>query len=113
MLFFVILILCFAGSFFMPWWVAAIAAFLAALWIGKTPANSFWSGFAALVIVWASIALLKTIPNDHLLASRVAHLLPLNGNWGYLLIVTSLLGGLVGGMSALSGLLVKKALKRS
>ncbi len=110
MLFIIILIISFAGGFFMPWWVAAIIAFVAAFFAAKTPAHAFWSGFAALVVVWMALALLKTIPNDHLLATRVAKLFGLPG-WGYLLIVTCLIGGVVGGLSALSGLLVKKAIK--
>jgi len=108
MLFFIILILTFAGEYFLPWWIVAIAAFLPALFIGKTPARSFFAGFSAVFIVWAAMALFKTIPNDNMLAKRVATLMTLP-NWILLLIVTALIGGLVGGMSALSGALVKRA----
>jgi hypothetical protein len=111
MLFFIILIVAFAGSFFLPWWVAAIIAFLAASLIGKTAGRSFLAGFFAVAIVWLCIALLKSIPNDHILAARVAKMVNLPG-WGFLLAITCLIGGLVGGMSAMSGLLLKKALGR-
>ena len=37
MLFLLILILSFAGGFFLPWWIVAIAAFLSALLIGRSP----------------------------------------------------------------------------
>jgi energy-coupling factor transporter transmembrane protein EcfT len=84
MLFLIILILSYAAGFFMPWWVAAIVAFLAALWIGKTPGRSFWSGFFGVAFVWLALALFKTVPNDHILATRVAHMFTLPG-WGYLL----------------------------
>jgi hypothetical protein len=40
-------------------------------------------------------------------------LFPLPNNWIWLLIVTSLVGGLVGGMAALSGILLKKAFGKS
>jgi hypothetical protein len=110
MLFLLILILSYACGFFMPWWVAAIIAFLAALWIGKTPWRSFFSGFFAVAFVWLALALFKTVPNDHILATRVATLFHLPG-WGYLLALTCVIGGLVGGMAALSGVLVKKAIK--
>lgn len=108
MLFFIILILTFAGGYFLPWWVVAIAAFLPALFIGKTPAKSFLAGFAAVFVVWAAMALFKSIPNDNMLAKKVATLMQLP-NWILLLVITALLGGLVGGMSALSGVLVKRA----
>jgi len=94
---------------FLPWWVVAIAAFLAALLIGKTPWRSFISGFTAIFIGWTVLALFKSIPNDHILASRVVQLFPLPNNWIWLLLVTALIGGLVGGMSALSGVLLKRA----
>ncbi len=111
MLFFIILIISFASGFFLPWWIAAIVAFLAAFWIGRSPGRSFWSGFFAIALVWLSVALLKTVPNDHILATRVAKLFGLAG-WGYLLIVTCIIGGLVGGLAAMSGLLVKKAWRK-
>jgi hypothetical protein len=109
MLFLIILILSFASGYFLPWWVVAIAAFLAALVIGKTSQQSFWSGFAAIFIGWTVLALFKSIPNDHILAGRVVQLFPLPHNWIILLAITALIGGLIGGMSAWSGMLLKKA----
>jgi uncharacterized membrane protein YhaH (DUF805 family) len=108
MLFLVILILCFASGYFLPWWVVAIAAFLAAYFIGKKPGSSFFSGFAAVFIVWTVLALFKSIPNEHIMAKRMAEVLPLH-NWVLLLLLTAFIGGLVGGMAALSGLLLKRA----
>lgn len=108
MLFFIILILTFASGYFLPWWVVAIAAFIPALFVGTTPARSFWAGFAGVFIVWAILALFKSIPNDNILATRVAALFHLP-NWILLLLVTALIGGIVGGMSALSGVLLKRA----
>jgi len=113
MLFLIILILSFAGGYFLPWWIVAIAAFGAAFFIGKTSAQSFWSGFAAVFIGWTVLALFKSIPNDHILASRVVLLFPLPHNWIWLLAITAIIGGLVGGMAALSGVLLKKAVSKS
>ena len=109
MLFLVILILSFASGYFLPWWVVAIAAFLAALFIGKTSGKSFWAGFAAVFIVWTVLALFKSVPNDHILAGRVVQLFPIPHHWILLLVITAVIGGLVGGMAALSGVLLKKA----
>jgi hypothetical protein len=108
MLFLIILILSFVASYFLPWWIVALIAFLAALFLGKTSGKSFWSGFGGVFIVWVILALIKSIPNAHMLASRVIQLFPLPHNWILLLLITALIGGLVGGMSALSGILVKK-----
>jgi hypothetical protein len=111
MLFLIILIVSFVSSYFLPWWVAALIAFLAALFIGKTSGRSFWSGFGAIFILWVILALLKSIPNDNILAGRVIQLFPLPHNWILLLLITALIGGLVGGLAALSGILTKKVFK--
>ncbi len=110
MLFLIILILSFISGFFLPWWLVAIMAFLAALFLGKTSRQSFWSGFGGVSAAWIILALLKSIPNDNMLAKRVAQLFQLP-HWILILLVTALIGGLVGGLSALSGVLLKKALK--
>src|SRR5438067_1198759 len=108
MLFIIILILSLIAGFITPWWAAAIIAFVAALYAGKKPGQSFWSGFIAVFVVWVVLILFKSIPNNHVLASRVAVLFHLPG-WAVLIFATGLIGGLVGGMSALSGLMVKRA----
>lgn len=108
MLFLIILILSFISSYLLPWWAAALIAFLAALFIGKTSSQAFWSGFGAIFILWVILALIKSIPNDNILASRVIRLFPLPHQWILLLLITALIGGLVGGMAALSGVLTKK-----
>jgi len=109
MLFLIILILSFAGSYFLPWWAAAVIAFLAALFIDTRAGRAFLSGFAALFVAWAVLALLKSIPNDNILAGRVVQLFPLPANWIWVLVVTAIIGGMVGGMSALSGALIRHA----
>jgi hypothetical protein len=108
MLFLIILILSLAASYFLPWWMIAVIAFLAAYFFGKTSWYSFWSAFGAVFIIWTALALLKSIPNDNILAGRVIQLFFLH-SWIWLLIITGLVGGLVSGMAALSGALLKKA----
>lgn len=112
MLFIIVFILSLLSSYFLPWWAAAIISFLAAMFIGKTSRQSFWSGFGAVFTLWVILALLKSIPNDNILASRVIQLFPLPHQWILLLLITALIGGLVCGLAALSGLLTKNALKK-
>lgn len=111
MLFLVILILSFICSYFLPWWFMAVVGFVAAYFFGKKPGKAFLSGFLAVFFAWSLLALFKSIPNDNILATRVAHLMQLP-NWILLLIVTGITGGLVGGMAALSGALTRKAFKK-
>jgi hypothetical protein len=107
MLFLIIFIATLATSYVLPWWAMAIIAFAASLYAGTRTTMTFWSAFAAVFLVYVIIALLKSIPNDHLLASRVAVLFHLP-NWLFLLAATATIGGLVGGASALSGLYVRR-----
>jgi hypothetical protein len=108
MLFFLILILSLIVSFVLPWWVIVIIAFGGAYFLAKSGAQAFWSGFAALFLVWLIVALFKSVPNDNILATRVAHVLHLP-HWILLLLITCLIGGLVAGLSALSGFLLRRA----
>ncbi len=112
MLFFIILILSLVVSFVMPWWIVAIIAFVAALFIAKSAAHAFLSGFAAIFVVWIVLVLFKSVPNNHILAGRIATMFHLP-NWILLLLATALIGGLVAGMAALSGLLVRQSFKKT
>ena len=111
MLFIIIFVLTLIAGFITPWWAAAIIAFVSALYAGKKPGQAFWSGFLGVFIVWVMLILFKTIPNNHILASRVATLFYMP-HWTILLFITALIGGLVGGMSAMSGVLVKKVFEK-
>jgi hypothetical protein len=107
MLFSIILLVSFLSGYVLPWWAACILTFAATWFFGKTSGQAFWSGFAGLGIAWLALALLKSFPNEHVLASRIAQLFHLP-HWLLLLGITVIIGGLAGGMSALSGLLVKR-----
>ncbi|TWR25844.1 hypothetical protein FPZ43_16315 [Mucilaginibacter pallidiroseus] len=111
MLFSLILLLTFISGYILPWWVACILAFGAALILGRESSQAFWSGFAGIALGWIALALLKSFPNDHLLAMRVAKTFHLP-HWLILLAITAIIGGIVGGMSSLSGLMVKRIFEK-
>jgi hypothetical protein len=110
MLFPIILALSFISGFILPWWFAAIICFAGGFFI-RTTGSAFWAGFAAVGLTWLAFALLKTLPNDNILANRMAQVFQLPG-WIYVLVITVVIGGLVGGFSALSGKLLKSAVAR-
>ena len=111
MLFPVILLLAFISGYLAPWWVSCILAFVAAIIFGKKTSWAFWSGFAGISLAWIALALLKSFPNEHILATRVAHVFHLP-NWLLLLAVMAIIGGLAGGLSAVSGLMVKRLFEK-
>lgn len=112
MLFLIIFILSLLGGFILPWWTITIIAFLAALLFGRSSGKSFGAGFLAVAIAWAILALIKSIPNENILATRVATLFYLPG-WYWMVVITAITGGLVSGFAALSGVLFKKALTKT
>ncbi len=111
MLFLIILVLSIVSSYFLPWWTIALIAFGTAYYIGNKPGKAFMAGFGAIFVAWTILALIQSLPNHNMLAERVAKLMQLP-NWIVLLLVTAFVGGLLGGMSALSGVLIKKAYQK-
>lgn len=97
------MLLAFAGSLFFDWWIIAVAAWVVAVCIPQSPGRSFASGFTALFFLWGGLALLADIPNQHILSQKIATILPLQGNYMYLILLTANIGALVGGMAALTG----------
>jgi hypothetical protein len=95
-------LLSFAGALFFPWWIIAVAAFIVALIIQQKAVPSFFAAFLALFILWGVQSSLIDAKNEHLLANKVASILPLGGSYIAIIIVAALIGGLVAGLSALT-----------
>ncbi|GEO05062.1 hypothetical protein AAE02nite_27260 [Adhaeribacter aerolatus] len=108
-LFLLLLVLGFALQWVLPWWILAIAAFVLAFWLAQRAGDAFWAGFGGIGLGWLGLSLFFHLRNDGLLTSRVATLFTLPQSW-LLLVVTALLGGLVGGLAALSGYFCRRAL---
>ncbi|MCS6934832.1 MAG: hypothetical protein NZM35_06760 [Chitinophagales bacterium] len=87
----------------LPWWSIALAAFaIAYLRMLSLPA-AFTAGFLAIFLLWSGYAAWLSIANEHILAARVARLLPLGGSVWALLLLTGAVGGITAGLSALCG----------
>lgn len=112
MLLLIIFILSLLAGFILPWWVIAVIAFFAAFFMGKTSGKSFGSGFLAVAVAWIILMLIRSIPNGNVLAGRVSALFHLPG-WIWIVLVTAIIGGLVGGLAAMSGFLFKKAFTKT
>jgi hypothetical protein len=94
------------GEFILPWWACAAAAFLVALQAGLTPGRSFVAGFCGIALFWLVAALMHDVTNHHILSRKMAVLFHLPG-YGLFILVTVIVGGLIGGLSAWSGALLK------
>ncbi len=101
-----ILIITPIGEYFLPWWMVAVVPFGLSLAINIKGGHSFLAGFLGIAIFWYVAALMNDIPNKHLLSHRMAVLFKL-GDYGLFLFVTSFIGGLVGGLAAWAGSLLR------
>ncbi len=93
----------------LPWWSFAISSFVVALTIHQTPFKSFLSGFLGVFLLWAILATVIDINNEHILSTKVAQILPLGGSYITLIILTGFIGGLVSGLAALTASYTRKA----
>ena len=100
-------LLAFAGGLWLPWWCIAIAGFISGIMIEQSPGKSFLGGFAGIFLLWSLLCWWIDIQNRGILSHKIAVILPLNGNSFLLILVTAIVGGLVGGLAAATGGLLR------
>jgi len=90
------------AEYLLPWWSLAAATLAVAVAMRLAPGRAFGAGFIAIALLWAGWALWWDIPNDHLLSGRMAKVFSLP-HYSLLLMVTVLIGAMIGGLGAWSG----------
>ncbi len=101
---FLTLLVCLVLQLFLPWWSVAIGAAIVAFFFEQSGWRAFAGGFVAVFILWVAAASWLNATGGAILATRLNQLLPLNS-----LLLTGLVGGLVGGFAALTGKMVRAA----
>jgi len=101
-------LLSFAVGLYLPWWSIAIAAFLSVLLIPLASGRAFLAGFLGVFLLWFLLALWIDIKNQHILSKKIAEIFPLGGSSFAIILVTAIIGALVGGLAALSGSYLRK-----
>jgi hypothetical protein len=96
------LIVCLLLQLFLPWWTLAIGAFGTAYFIENKSLPSFAAGFLAAALLWLGMAYYLDHATQSIITEKVNKLLPLNA-----FVLTGLVGGIVGGMSSLTGSLLR------
>ena len=114
MVFIIILTLSFLLQLVLPWWIIALISFVTCGLIGKTGKIALCAPFFAIFLLWTGMALFKSIPNQNLLAIRIAEMLGVKF-WQLVLLLTALLGGFSAAISGYCGYHFRKAvlLKKS
>lgn len=85
-----------------PWWSMAIGCLLVGFVFSNSGLKSFLAGFIAIGLLWLGMALYTDMATQAILTEKINALLPLN-----VFVLTTLLGGLVGGLASLTGSQIK------
>jgi hypothetical protein len=93
----------------LPWWSAVVLAFSVCFGLAKSGRVGFVAGFVGLGLSWLVPAAWLAFQNNGLLAHRVAQLLPLGGSVPVLVLVSTLVIGLAGGLAGLAGRWAREA----
>lgn len=94
-------------QYMLPWWSMAIAAFLVGFFLSFNGARAFFAGFLGIGLFWLLMALIIDWSTGSSLSQRVASIFSLTKP--LLILVTALIGAIVGGCSALTGYYLRKA----
>ncbi len=95
--------ICFLLQTFLPWWTMAIGSLAVGYGVSNKASISFVAGFIGVGILWLGMAYYIDQTTQSILTEKVNKLLPLNA-----FVLTTLIGGLVGGFAALTGALLKQ-----
>lgn len=93
----------------LPWWSIALVCFVVVFINGGSVMQNFLAGFLGIFILWFVHALIIDIQNQSILSKQIAELFTLP-NTILLILITALVGGIVGGISSITGSLFRELL---
>lgn len=100
----------FAAGLYLPFWSVALVSFSVAAFIYQKPGMAWLTGFVSILIFWGLLAFWIDAQNDSILSTRMASLFPLGGSSGLLILITAVVGAIIGGLAALAGSFLRKYL---
>ena len=89
-------------QWYLPWWSVVIAGFLISLILSSNGLISFISGFWGVGIYWFILAYMIDSTTNSILTERVSAIFFLPNSF-LMILLTAAIGGLVGGLGALTG----------
>ncbi len=92
---------------FLPWWIIAIATFAVTATFKSSGFVSFLIGFLAIGLLWLGLAWVIDSSTNAILSDKIAVLFTV-GSGQLVLLVTAVVGGLIGGLGGLSGFYFQK-----
>lgn len=108
----VIFVLSFLAELVLPWWSIAVVAFLVGAWKPSSGWKAFGAGFLGVSALWFIAAEYIHLHTGGVLTTRVAEMFKIPIPF-LLVVMTAVLGGLVGALAATTGFHFKKVLEKA
>lgn len=102
------LLLAYASGLYLPWWGIILSTFIVSIVIVQRPLPAFLCGFISLFLLWLFMAVYIDSANGGTLAPKISQIMGFGKSSSMLMLVTSIVGGLSGGMGALTGSLLMR-----
>ena len=96
---------------YFPWWSMAVCAFFAGAIIAGKNLSTFFSGFIGLGLLWLIQSFIVHNDSSGILSNKIAELFGLSDGI-YMVLISGIVAGLVGGFSSLSGFRFRKIFSR-
>ncbi len=97
-------------TLFLPWWTLLIPAVILGGTLFKSAVSAFFTGFLSLFAAWLVQVLYIDIANESILSGRIAEMLGVGQSW-LVLLITAIIGGLIGGLGTLLGAQIRLLLQ--
>ncbi|MCU0317869.1 MAG: hypothetical protein MUC61_00815 [Amoebophilaceae bacterium] len=99
---FLTILMSYVAEQFLPWWTIGVCAAIVAMFLPLNGVTAYLGGFTAISLLWMVTATLIDVRTNAVLSTKVAPLLGFQSTT-LLVVLTGLVGGIVGGLGALSG----------
>jgi hypothetical protein len=104
-------LLSYGAEHFLPWWTIGICAAIVAMGLSLNKITALLGGFTSIALLWMGAATLIDVHTNSILSVKIAPLLGFQSST-LLILLTGLVGGIVGGLGALSGQQLRTLLTR-
>lgn len=105
-------LLSFTACLYLPWWSIAVVCFIVSLLIRMRPGWAFLCGLLSLFILWGALIFWISSNNQHLLAHKLSQIIIKKDNPNLLIILSAVIGAIVGGTASLSGSLLRSVITK-
>lgn len=94
-----------------PWWLIIVGPILMGFILKVTLWRAFLLGALGTIVFWGALIAYRTFGATTIILERIAYLLQLNGSKVWLVVVTLIIGGIIGGVAALHGAFLRKSMR--